>query len=331
MNITFKGQIKDMTKIIFGFDFDEQITIISTQIPFFKKYYSQLKKQYAEENYKIDYSIIDDNDKAKQFASSISIDIELEEKIRTDENIITSGQIKINNETKYSVDVEKLLNEPLKLNFNGSGPKVLIYHTHTTESYIKNLSQLSSSSLICRSKDPRENVVRVGDEIASDLRGKYGVEVIHNGTIHDNPNYNLSYSNAYVTASNILKSYPSIGIVLDIHRDAMEKNKKLRVVTKVNNKDTAKIMFVVSTGEVGLSHPDWKENLKLALRLQKKLKSINPDLTRPIYISKYRYNQHLSTGALTVEIGGEGNLLSECLESANYLSVAVCEIIDECK
>jgi stage II sporulation protein P len=116
-------------------------------------------------------------------------------------------------------------------------------------------------------------------------------------------------------------------MVIDVHRDALKDN-QLRVVTDINGKKAAKIMFVVGTDATGLTHPNWKENLKLAITLQKKLDNKYPGLTRPILISYNRYNQHLTNGAMLVEVGGDGNLMSECLESSKYLAEVIGEVIN---
>lgn len=254
-----------------------------------------------------------------------------EEKLGTPEESITIGQeIKIQNMTKYKIDIEALLKEPLDFNFSRSGPKILVYHTHTTESFIKNIGDLNKQNIPNWSLNPEESVVRVGYELAELLRKKYGHEVLHNGTVHDYPNYDEAYNNAYQTLNSYLKSYPSIKVILDIHRDGLSKNQpKLRLATKVDGKDTAKIMFVVGTDARSPEHANWRENLKFALKLQENLNRQHPGLARHIYISNNVYNQNLSTGALIIEIGGDGNLLSECLESVKYLAKAIHEVIGQ--
>lgn len=151
--------------------------------------------------------------------------------------------------------------------------------------------------------------------------------MIHNATVHNQPSDTGAYGRSLNTATNILKSYPSIKIVLDIHRDGLGES-KLRVASKINGKDTAKIMFVVGTDGTGLEHPNWRENLKLALKLQQKLNEKYPGITRPVYMSRNRYNQHLTNGSLIVEIGGDGNTINECLESAKYLAEVLNEVIN---
>jgi len=252
-----------------------------------------------------------------------------EEKLETPEESIVSGQkIIIQNMTKLSIDVDALLKEPLNIKFTRNGPKIMIYHTHATESFIKKLDDLNKKDVPNWSLDPQESVVRVGHELAELLRKKYGYDVVHNGTVHDYPDYEKAYSNAYVTLNNYLKSYPSVKVIFDIHRDGLSKNEpKLRLTTKIDGKDTAKIMFVVGTNTKRSDHPNWKENLKLAMRLQENLNKQHPGLARHIYISNNVYNQNLTDGSLIIEIGGDGNLLSECLESVKYLAKAINEVI----
>lgn len=252
-----------------------------------------------------------------------------EEKLQTPEESIVSGQkIIIQNMTKLSIDVDALLKESLNIEFNRSGPKIMIFHTHTTESFIKKLDDLNKKDVPNWSLDPQESVVRVGHELAETLRKKYGYDVVHNGTVHDYPNYDRSYNNAYVTLNNYLKSYPSIKMIFDIHRDGLSQSQpKLRLTTKIDGKDVAKIMFVVGTNAKRSDHPNWKENLKLAMKLQENLNRQHPGLARHIYISNNVYNQNLATGSLIIEIGGDGNLLSECLESVKYLAKAINEVI----
>lgn len=252
-----------------------------------------------------------------------------EEKLKKPEESIVSGQkIIIQNMTKLSIDVDALLKEPLNIKFSRNGPKIMIYHTHATESFIKKLDDLNKKDAPNWSLDPQESVVRVGHELAETLRKKYGYDVVHNGTVHDYPNYDKSYNNAYVTLNNYLKSYPSVKVIFDIHRDGLSRNQpKLRLATQIDGKDVAKIMFVVGTNAKRSDHPNWKENLKLAMKLQENLNRQHPGLARHIYISNNVYNQNLTNGSLIIEIGGDGNLLSECLESVKYLAKAINEVI----
>lgn len=352
ISVSFTGEIRNFIKNITGFDLGSPLTILNAQSPYFYVYYNNNYLPFLErsrmpkvaENETNNKLTEDDpppsteaNPPAKEDTTRLPepiSSITYEEDIKEDlpeENTISHGKIALQNETKYRIDsaeIARLLKEPLKFKFDRKGPKVLIYHTHTTESYVRNLAELKKKNVPGWTQDARYNVVRVGNELAQHMK-KNGIEVIHNATIHDYPNYNLSYVNSLSTMNKILKSYPSIKITFDVHRDGLSFNKdKLRVTQKVNGKDAAKIMFVLGTDE-RLDHPHWKENLSLALKLQEKLNEIAPGLTKPIYISRNRYNQHLRYGSLIVEIGGDGNTLEEAMESTKYLAKALKEVIKQ--
>ncbi len=264
----------------------------------------------------------------REDASSISTDKNAEKEGPPAGKFESNGKIVIRNETKYAVDINELVKKPLKLDFNKKNNKILIYHTHTTESYIQKISQLNSLTAT-RSRDPKLSVVRVGEELAEVLRKSFKLNVIHNTTVHDYPDFNKSYVNSLKTVTALLKEDPGIKIIIDLHRDAAGGNQKLREVVDVNGKKAAKIMFVVSTGEVLQNHPAWKENFRLALALQENLMEQSPQLTQPVFLSKNTFNQHVSNGALLIEIGGDGNLMEECLESAKYLAKAINAVVNK--
>ncbi|HOQ36166.1 MAG TPA: stage II sporulation protein P [Acetivibrio sp.] len=348
VSVSLTGYIKDVIQGIFHFDMDSPATILGAQSPYFFSYYidgyqKQLAQNQGSKPYfyiaEIEGSDIPKDEKKNPEksapeptypASSISYTVEEDDRKGTPENNpVTYNDIAIsNNDTNYKIDIKELMSEPLKLNFDKKGPKVLIYHTHTNEAYLKDISELEKSGVPSRTNDARYNVVRIGEELANIFRKKYGIEVIHNATMHNYPSDTGCYARSLNTATSILKSYPSIKIVLDLHRDGLGGEKKLRVATQINNKSVARIMFVVGTDAAGLEHPNWRENLKLAITLQQKLNEKYPGITRPIYISYNRYNQHLTPGALIVEIGGDGNTIDECLESTKYLAEVISEVIN---
>jgi stage II sporulation protein P len=341
MNSSFFSEFKNLLGDIFDFDLNNPLTILNSQSPLFSNYFVNIYKQKElakinEMNHddsktvpedtiipntdKPPEQIPNDNQFKQGVASSISTDEGSEERDYSPKNLISDGKIAIHNETKFKINIEQLLQEPLQFKFDRKGPKALIYHTHTSESYVEG-----------RYSDGRFGVVKVGEELAKNLRKKNGFEVIHNAVINDY-NYDNSYVNAFSTVTKILKGNPSVRMVFDVHRDGLKpKDPKLRVVKKVNGKNAAQIMFVVGTNSTGLSHPNWRENLKLAMKLQEKLNSISPGLARHIYISKNRYNEHVKLGALIVEIGGDGNSTAECLESTKYLAEAVKLVAAEIK
>ena len=222
--------------------------------------------------------------------------------------------ILISNETDYNIDINELLQD-YKSPAKKEKPHILIVHTHATEGYIE-----------CdnRSLDNEKNVTAVGEVLAYNLR-EAGFMVIHDKTHHDYPNYNGSYSNSLATVSGYLSRNPEIDIVLDLHRDGIvdEKGNKIGVSTDLNGQKVAKLMFVVGTDACGLSHPDWRENLKFATGLQNVVNSIAPSVMRPINLRKERFNQHTTKNSIIIECGSNGNSLDEAKRSAYLLAKAI--------
>lgn len=256
-----------------------------------------------------------------------SITYEQEDEIEDESDLVALDKIVLRNFTKHKIDIAKLLQKPIKFDFSKKGPKVLIYQTHTTESYVLKESDLGKKGVPSFNTNPKYNVVRIGEELARNLK-KYGIDTLHNGTVHDKK-HDAAYGASLKTLQSYMKSYPSIQLAIDIHRDAIDPEKpKLRAVKQINGRNAAQIMFVMGTGEL-LPNPHWEENLKLAVKLQQKLNEKYPGLTRPLWVTRKRYNQHVSKNALLIEIGGDGNLLSECLESTKYLAEALNDIMNE--
>jgi stage II sporulation protein P len=341
ISISFYGEIKGVISSIFGFDFNNLETVLNSNSVilnnYFIKYYPDVLLA-REKQVKLDYSESENAkdtekngllvDQSSIYSEDTGEDKTHKEDKGNNEGYQSQGKIAINNETKEKIDINELLKSPISKLTSKKGPKVLIYHTHTTESYVDKVSNLNKADFPSWTKDPNKSVVRVGEQLASILRKNYDIDVIHNGTIHDYPNYNGSYGSSLITASSILKSYPSINVVIDLHRDGLGlQGKKLRVVKNVNGKNAAQVMFVIGTDKNGLYHPNWKENLKFAVKLQDTLNKICPGLAKPINLSKNRYNQQVSNKALIIEVGGDGNLMEECLESTKYLAQAINEVV----
>ena len=208
------------------------------------------------------------------------------------------------------------------------GPQVLIVHTHGSEAYTMPPGQEYEESSECRTTDCAYNVVRVGDEIAAALE-EAGLTVLHDPTLHDYPQYSGAYDRSLAAIENYLQQYPSISFVLDIHRDAISdgEGNMYKVVSSVAGVNAAQMTFVIGTDGGGLEHPQWRENLKLAAAVQQRLCEDYPTLMRPITVRNSRYNQHVTTGSLLVEMGAAGNSLDEALLSARLLGQALAATI----
>ncbi len=345
------GAINDGFFKFLGIDRYNPITIVNANHPYLEMFYdnqyqiyiAQLEQQKSENKRIADEKLEKIESKAQKaialsneiinsnkankapiaVSSSITFEGDVDDEDINNNPVVTSGKINVMNQTKYSIDINKLLKEPLKLSTVKTGPQILIYHTHTTESYLKSMAELKSKNTASRTTDNKYNVVRVGEALTSNLK-KYNINVVHNSTVHDK-DYNSSYVNSLKTLTNYVDKYSSLKMTIDLHRDAAG-DEKLRVVKKINGKDVAQIMFVIGT-DSKLSNPKWKENLKLAIKVQARLNEICPGLAKPIYISKNRYNQHLTNGSVIVEIGGDGNIIDECVRSTNYLAQAINDVI----
>ena len=218
-------------------------------------------------------------------------------------------------------DVEKWLTKPLELNLTGAAPKVLILHTHTTESYAQTADRYEETSPY-RTLDPGHNMLALGELLAGILE-EAGIGVIHDRNFHDYPSYNGSYNHAASSTRAYLEQYPTIELVLDLHRDAAD-TATGQLVTRcsVGGETAAQLMFVVGT-DTRLNHPGWERNLSLALKLQVLLEQENPGICRNLNLTKNRYNQHLGPYALLVEIGAAGNTLQQAKLAARELGEAI--------
>lgn len=194
-------------------------------------------------------------------------------------------------------------------------PEVLIMHTHTTESYELQESPTFMSDSTSRTTDPTKNMVAVGEAMAAELRAM-NIGVIHNTVQHDYPSYNGSYDRSRKTVQEILAQNPTIKVIIDLHRDAIERDGvRYKPVTVIDGQKVAQIMIIAGcdNGKLGLDH--WQENLKFAALFQNTMERDYPTLTRPILFDYRHYNQDLTTGSILVEVGGHANTLDEALRA----------------
>lgn len=231
---------------------------------------------------------------------------------------VTYGNVQIKNQTSFNLTEEMLVPDvPVDLS------NVAIFHTHTSESYTPTEANSYAASGNFRTLDTSCSVVRVGDELQNRLLKK-NINVIHDGTFHDYPEYNGSYNRSLKTVQNVLANNKA-DIVIDLHRDALA-DSTYGPSVMIGDEKAAQLMFVIGSSEGGLSHPDWNNNLKIAIKIQEKANEMYPGLFKPIMLSKYRYNQHLAKGSCIIEVGATGNTLEECLVSMKYLAEVISAI-----
>ena len=210
----------------------------------------------------------------------------------------------------------------------GEGPQILIVHTHGSEAYSQTDGLTYQESDSYRTTDCSRNMVRVGEEMAQIFR-ENGFEVIHDTNLYDYPAYNGAYDRSGAAVKDWLAKYPTIKIILDVHRDALvgTDGSIYKLVSEENGEKVAQVMLVVGTDGSGASHPYWIDNLALAIRYQQELISDYVTLARPIVLRNSRYNQNLSTGSLLVEVGGHGNTLTEALAGARLFAQSVSQVL----
>lgn len=233
----------------------------------------------------------------------------------------------VHNETGYTPELEALMTRPLHWELVSDAPTVLILHTHATESYTQSEGFTYTPSSENRTLDTQYNMVRVGEHLAQ-LLEQQGIRVIHDRTLHDYPSYTGSYSQARKTIRDYLEQYPSIRLVLDLHRDAVELDDgtQLTTHTELDGTETSRLMMVVGTDDGGLSHPDWEDNLSLALKLHAQLEKNTPGICRFLSFRQERFNQDLSTGAMLIEVGAAGDTLPQALRAAEHLAQALTDL-----
>ena len=199
----------------------------------------------------------------------------------------------------------------------GEGPQILIVHTHGSEAYSQTDGDRYEESDPYRTTDCTHNVVRVGEEMATVFRA-HGFQVVHDTTLFDYPAYNGAYERSLAAVEEWLKQYPTIKVVLDVHRDALvgNDNEIYKLVTTEAGQKVAQVMMVVGSDENSGAHPRWQDNLAFAVRLQKELLQGYTSLARPIVLRSSSYNQQVSPGSILVEVGGHGNTLTEAIDGA---------------
>ena len=220
-------------------------------------------------------------------------------------------------------DAGTLIQRPLNWDLTGEEPTVLIYHTHATESYTPQPGEKYQESSPYRTLSDQYNMVSIGDRVAELLEAG-GVKVIHDRALHDYPDYNTSYNSSRASVQSYLAQYPSIQLVLDIHRDASgDNNNQMTTSATVDGEPSAQIMLVAAIGTDSRPVPRWRENLAMGLKLQTQLERTAPGITRYVNLRASRFNQDLSPGAILVEIGAAGDTHEKAMKAAEVLAEAI--------
>ena len=212
-------------------------------------------------------------------------------------------------------------NLPFAVEKNSALPQVLIMHTHATEDYRLSAGLWFTPGDGARSTDRSINMCAVGRVMADTLNAA-GICTLHDETLNDYPSYTGSYANSRAVVQQYLAQYPSIKVVLDVHRDAIERENGTRCapVCTIDGRQAAQVMIICGCDNgTSVQLPAWRQNLRFAAAWERSMEAKYPGLTRPVLFSYRFYNQDLTTGSLLIEIGGHGNNLNEALY-AGYLA-----------
>ena len=208
-------------------------------------------------------------------------------------------------------------------------PQVLVMHTHATEDYRLSAGLWFSPGDGARSTDRSINMCAVGRVVADTLNAA-GINTLHDETLNDYPSYTGSYANSRAVVQQYLAQYPSIKVVLDVHRDAIESESGSRYapVCTVEGRQTAQVMIICGCDNgTTVQLPNWRQNLRFAAAWERSMEGMYPGFTRPVLFSYRFYNQDLTTGSLLIEIGGHGNNLNEALYAGQLAAEGLVEAL----
>lgn len=224
------------------------------------------------------------------------------------------------------LDAGKLLKKNMKIRKDGSKPKILIYHTHSQEAFKDS-----------KAGDKKTSIVGMGDILTKELNDTYRIPTMHHEGVYDLIGGKMDRSRAYqlaeVKVRKILKKYPSIEVVIDLHRDGVGNNTHL--VTSIDGKKTGQIMFfnglsrTKKNGDIAyLKNPYIQDNLAFSMQMQLAAAKKYPGFTRRIYLKSYRYNMHLMPKYLLIEAGAQTNTVKEMQRSMKVLADLLDAVVD---
>lgn len=293
--------------------------LLSYELPIMNSTVLALDESSNSNSLAVENSYVVDNDSVEHADTNLSTQV-IDSGVPNSYTNNYNG-VEIKNGTDYTLtdDVFDYSN----LNINRSD--IIIFHTHTCESYTPTEVYSYEESGTFRTIDLNYSVARVGDSLSEQLIS-YGYNVIHDKTYHDYPAYSGSYGRSMATVENLLLSHSGTDVIIDLHRDAIEDTSYAPSVM-IGDETVAQLMFVIGTDGGGLEHPNWQNNLKFAVAVQSKANELYPGLFRPILLRNSRYNQQLGSAACIIEVGATGNTLEQAMGSMKYLALVLNEIL----
>ena len=256
--------------------------------------------------------------------------------IPMDLSLSSYGAEYIHNSTGLDPNLHKLLEAELGYSsleyLSTTAPTVLIIHTHGTEAYSENgaISYKDDGGELARSENTDKNVVSVGKRLSEALRER-GIYSVHCEIMHDYDGYRDAYARAEETIKNYLERYPTIMLVIDLHRDSIVRSdgELVRPVTVVDGNAAAQVMCVVGSSWGGEDNPRWEANLALALQFREYLNDKYENLCRPAYLKPSTYNQEIAPYSMLLEIGSAGNSIEEAYASCDAIADGICFVFEK--
>lgn len=222
--------------------------------------------------------------------------------------------------TEELLNIEALTSIDCTIEKKETEPQILIYHSHSQEAFADSVQGDTSTT-----------IVGAGEKLARLLQEEYGYQVLHHTGVYDVPSRDNAYSNALPAIEQVLAQYPSIEVVIDLHRDAVVEGTKL--VTTIDGKDYAKFMFFngICRGTDGpityLNNPYLKENLAFSFQAQVAAESYFPGVTRKIYLKAWRYNMHLRPKNMLIELGAQTNTVEEIMNTTEIIAFTIDKVL----
>ena len=284
-----------------------------------------LKKQAEDENEVLEDGTVKSNKEKTEKTQTAKIS----EKKLKNYTYLRSHFYTVDQTTKTDakeLDAGKLLKKNMKIRKDGSKPKILIYHTHSQEAFKDS-----------QAGDKKTSIVGMGDILTKELNDTYRIPTMHHEGVYDLIGGQMDRSRAYqlaeVKVRKILKKYPSIEVVIDLHRDGVGNNTHL--VTSIDGKQTGQIMFfnglsrTKKNGDIAyLKNPYIQDNLAFSMQMQLAAAKKYPGFTRRIYLKSYRYNMHLMPKYLLIEAGAQTNTVKEMQRSMKVLADLLDTVVD---
>lgn len=244
---------------------------------------------------------------------------------------VPCGAGSIRNNTSVSaaqIQEDAAAGVPFSIQMDSGEPQVLILHTHATETYRTHTGLWYAPGDTARTTDTATNMCAVGEVMARELNAA-GIVTIHDTTLNDYPSYTGSYEGSRAVAQKYLAEYPSIKVIIDVHRDAIESDGvRMAPVCQVNGRQAAQVMLIAGCDNgTTVPLPNYRENLRFAAAWEAAMEAAYPGLTRPVLFSYRYYNQDLAPGALLIEVGGHGNSLDEAMYAGQLAARALAQVL----